>query len=135
MKRYLIIAVSLLASFSLYADTSCMQGTGFWTGKFSYKDKSQCQLKYPEMCEKVGIAIGIKYNKDQDNYQADIYPQRGIAGTDTLQCDNGVLKSVNNPEAKISFQCDDLDNCVAKYEDQRLKSALVKMWKEDFRIN
>ena len=39
-----------------------------------------------------------------------------------------------HPGTTISYKCDELENCVVKYEDFRLKSALLKLWQEDTRV-
>lgn len=139
--RLLLTLTTLVLSFNLVAasNDTCRGLEGLWMGKFSYKDLSLCQLKHPELCNKVGLAVGIRPAAEENMWVADLYPQRGIAASVNMTCENGKLipvsmNATNVPGAAISYQCDDQDNCMATYEDFRLKALLVKMWTEDARI-
>lgn len=139
MKLLSILAALVFSNNLLAASNNTCHGLeGLWIGKFSYKDLSLCQLKYPELCNKVSIAIGIKTLSD-NTWVADLYPQRGVATSISMTCENGRLIPLSEEsnimsEANISYQCDDQDNCLATYEDSRLKAMLVKMWTEDIRM-
>ena len=140
MKKILCLSFLLTISSALMAnDTDCKDAVGLWMGKFSYKNPSLCELKYPELCNQVSIAIGLRYLVDQNKYVADLYPQRGMAGSLMLQCENGQLSTIPGdpkvpPGTKFTYKCDDVENCVVKYEDFRLKSKLLKLWREDIRV-
>ncbi|HAU1765321.1 TPA: hypothetical protein JBJ04_13725 [Legionella pneumophila] len=140
MKRVWCLSLLLTISTGLMANESdCKDAVGLWMGKFSYKNPSLCELKSPELCDRVSIGIGIKSLGQQNKYVADLYPQRGVAGSITLQCENGQLSTIQGdpqipPGTTISYKCDELENCVVKYEDFRLKSKLLKLWQEDIRV-
>lgn len=140
MKKVICLALSLTMSTGLMAnEADCKDAVGLWMGKFSYKNPALCELKYPELCERVAIAIGLRYLEDRNQFVADLYPQRGVGGSLALQCDNGQLSTIQGdpkvpPQTTISYQCDKFNNCVVQYEDFRLKSELVKMWQADMRI-
>jgi hypothetical protein len=138
-KALSLVLLLTISTGSMANETDCKDAIGLWMGKFSYKNPSLCELKYPELCNQVSIAIGLRYLADQNKYVADLYPQRGVAGSINLQCVNGQISTIPGdsqvpPGTMISYKCDDLENCVVKYEDFRLKSKLLKLWQEDIRV-
>lgn len=140
MKRIICFALSLTMSTGLMAnEANCKDAVGLWMGKFSYKNPSLCELKYPELCQQASIAIGLRYLASKNQFVADLYPQRGVGGSLALQCNNGQLSTIEGdpnvpPQTTISYQCDELNNCLVNYEDIRLKSKLIKMWQADLRV-
>lgn len=47
-------------------------------------------------------------------FVAHLYPQRGVATSVLLQCENGqiVIPGRLSQNIKISYQCDEVENCV-----------------------
>lgn len=144
MRRFLVIlGLAVLPMFAV-AQTSGIQGChqmeGMWVGKFSYIHPENCELADPSLCKNVGLAIGVRFDEEHDNYMVDLYPQRGVAGTIRFECvDKNTLRSSTlnakgKAENELSINCDKYENCFVNYQDDRLAALLVKIWQEDVRI-
>lgn len=144
MRRFLaVLGLVMVSSFALAQSNSaksCHQMEGMWVGKFSYVNPENCELGDPNLCKNVGLAIGVRFDDENNEYMLDLYPQRGVAGTIRLSCvDNNTLRSntlnaKGKAENELSINCDKYENCFVNYNDGRLAALLVKIWQEDIRI-
>lgn len=144
MRRFLaVVSLALVSAFAQaqgHGAKSCHQMEGMWVGKFSYVNPESCELGDPRLCKNVGLAIGVRFDEENNEYMLDLYPQRGIAGTLRLSCvDNNILRSTTldangKAEKELIINCDKYENCFVSYNDERLAALLVKIWQEDVRI-
>ena len=117
MKKIILAGfVAMTIASTTFAGGICENFAGHWTGSFTLKSQSDCDL-YGGCTHALQADIT---RLSETLFQVDLQPTKGEGGVFNMTCENGVLNSPVNPGNTINASCDENNHCVAYYDDPRL---------------